>query len=132
LVTADANQIHQALLNLCLNSRDAMSEGGVLTIRTSSRPGSELRQRHPEADSESYVVVEVSDTGNGMDEETRERIFEPFFTTKESAGGSGLGLPVVYGIVRNHRGFVEVESKPEAGTTVRVSLPTERQGSEGG
>jgi two-component system cell cycle sensor histidine kinase/response regulator CckA len=131
LVMADANQIHQALLNLCVNSRDAMPEGGVLTIRTSSWPGSEVRQRHAEADSESYIVVEVSDTGHGMDDETRARVFEPFFTTKGPSGGSGLGLPVVYGIVRNHRGFVDVESKPGAGTTVRLSFPIRGGGPDG-
>jgi signal transduction histidine kinase len=124
---ADANQIHQALLNLCVNGRDAMPKGGALKIRTFSLPGKDARQRHADAAAERYVGIEVSDSGSGMDEETKSRIFEPFFTTKGSAGGSGLGLPVVYGIVRNHKGFVEVDSQLGAGASLRLFFPSERQ-----
>jgi two-component system CheB/CheR fusion protein len=123
-VSADANQLHQALLNLAVNARDAMPDGGELTIKTSTVKRDEIRQRFPAADADVYLVVELKDTGVGMSEGTRSRIFEPFFTTK-GTGGSGLGLPVAYGIVHNHRGFLEVESEAGEGTTVCFFVPAE-------
>ena len=126
-IHADPNQIHQAVLNLAVNARDAMREGGTLTLGTSVADGENLRARFPEAQEEKYVEVCVSDTGTGMDEETRRRIFEPFFTTK-GTGGQGLGLAVVYGIVNGHRGFIDVESAAGNGTTFRIYLPASDHG----
>jgi PAS domain S-box len=126
-ITADENQIEQALLNLCVNARDAMPEGGKLSIKTYSMDGAAL----PGCDSAKdglRVCIEVSDTGTGMDESIRKRIFEPFFTTKDVDKGTGLGLSVVYGIVQSHGGFINVESKPGAGTCFRIYLPANPYG----
>lgn len=122
-VLADANQIHQTIFNLCLNARDAMPNGGKLRVHTSIASGAKLRRVFQEATEEQYVAVTITDTGAGMDAATKARIFEPFFTTKEEGQGSGLGLAVVYGIVSNHRGFVDVETAPGRGTSFRVCLP---------
>jgi PAS domain S-box-containing protein len=115
LIEADRTQVHQTLLNLCLNARDAMPEGGLITISTScdSLPPPGKR----------FVRCTVKDTGTGMDEETQKRIFEPFFTTKEPGKGSGLGLSVAYGIMESHRGFITVESTPGHGTTFELLFP---------
>ncbi|MCR5876134.1 response regulator [Phenylobacterium sp. J426] len=110
----DPTQLETALLNLAVNARDAMPEGGRLTIRTSRRRA----ERGP-----GFIVVEVRDTGFGMTADVRERVFEPFFTTKEVGKGSGLGLSQVYGFVRQSEGEVEVESDVGAGTTFRLLLP---------
>lgn len=118
---ADANQIRQVLLNLSLNARDAMPTGGRLTFRTkiaeTARPdsGSTAKQ--------TFFVIEVADTGKGMDEAVRRRIFEPFFTTKHTGEGTGLGLAIAYGVVQNHGGFIDVESRVGKGTTFRIYLP---------
>jgi PAS domain S-box-containing protein len=122
-INADRSQIHQALLNLCVNARDAMPDGGVLTINTSMVDGTTLRNQHPDALASPYICVEVSDTGIGMTEEVRNRIFEPFYTTKEKGKGTGLGLAVVFGVVKTHKGFVEVESELGKGTTFRLHFP---------
>ncbi len=122
-IAADPNQIHLALLNLCVNARDAMPGGGTLSISTALAPGASVRERIPEAKESVYLLLEIGDTGHGMDEETRNRVFEPFFTTKGHGKGTGLGLAVVYGIVEAHRGFVDVESKPGVGTVFRIYLP---------
>jgi len=120
-VLADANQITQVLLNLCVNARDAMPDGGKLILRTKVVDGANIKnvaaQRMP------YVSVEVADSGIGMDDCIQNRIFEPFFTTKKIGEGTGLGLAMVYGMVKNHSGFVEVNSKPERGTTFAIYLP---------
>jgi PAS domain S-box-containing protein len=121
-IMADKNQIEQALLNLCVNARDAMSDGGRLSFKTQSIEGETLQGLDDTLDGH-YVCIEVSDTGVGMDESTRKRIFEPFFTTKNTGHGTGLGLSVVYGIVKNYNGFVNVESKPESGTSFRLYFP---------
>jgi signal transduction histidine kinase/ActR/RegA family two-component response regulator len=120
MIMADPNQINQALLNLCVNARDAMPNGGRLTLRTAFADAGALDQRN---DGEEAVAIEVSDSGTGIDEKVRERIFEPFFTTKDADKGTGLGLSVVYGIVKSHRGTVAVTSAPGDGSTFRIVLP---------
>ena len=126
-ITADENQIEQALLNLCVNARDAMPEGGRLIFKTQFVDGAALRGCDATVDGQ-YVCIEVSDTGTGMDEGIRKRIFEPFFTTKDVGKGTGLGLSVVYGIVQSHGGFINVESKPGAGTCFRLYFPATPSG----
>lgn len=125
LITADRSQIHQVLLNLCVNARDAMKDGGTLTLETSITPGAELTESFTGAGTQDYACIRVRDTGSGMSRQVKSHIFEPFFTTKERGKGTGLGLSVVYGVVNNHRGFVQVESEPDAGTTFIVYLPVE-------
>jgi signal transduction histidine kinase/ActR/RegA family two-component response regulator len=122
-ITADRSQIDQVLLNLCVNARDAMPNGGVITLDTSITSGAELREFFTGANAEEYTRVRVRDTGAGIPPEVKTHIFEPFFTTKERSKGTGLGLSVVYGVVNNHRGFVQVESEPGAGATFSIYLP---------
>src|SRR5262245_25039472 len=122
-VMADPNQLHQAMLNLCLNSRDAMPEGGELLLKTGTIGGVELRKHFQEAREEQYVRISVTDTGHGLDKAIKNRVFEPFFTTKSQGQGSGLGLSVVYGIVTNHRGFIDMASEVGRGTTFDIYLP---------
>ena len=121
LIRADATQMEQVLLNLSLNARDAMPEGGILTIETAvaTLGASEIAG----CEAGPYVRLTVRDTGVGMDAETRARVFEPFFTTKGAGQGTGLGLSIVNGIVRQSSGAVTVESVPGQGTTFRVFLP---------
>jgi two-component system, chemotaxis family, CheB/CheR fusion protein len=121
-VMADRNQMHQALLNLCLNARDAMPDSGTLTLKTTAWERNSLPNA-AELKAEHYVCIEVRDTGIGMDEQLLTRIFEPFFTTKGTGRGTGLGLAVVYGVVRHHNGFIQVNSKPGEGTSFRIYLP---------
>jgi PAS domain S-box-containing protein len=130
LLLADPNQIHQAVLNLCVNARDAMPDGGKLLLETATVSGADLRPRFQEAQEERYVCIRVVDTGIGMEEVTQKRIFEPFFTTKPEGQGTGLGLSVVYGIVTKHAGFVEVASTPRQGTAFRIYLPIGKGKSE--
>jgi two-component system, cell cycle sensor histidine kinase and response regulator CckA len=122
-VYADHSQIHQALLNLCVNARDAMQAGGVLSIATCLHSGTSVRKVHSDAFSDRYVCIEVNDTGIGMTAEIRSRIFEPFFTTKEKGKGTGLGLAVVFGIVQTHRGYIDAESELGHGAKFRILLP---------
>ena len=124
VVLADPGQMHQILMNLLLNARDAMGRGGTLTIETKNVDLAENYATRPsEAAAGAYAVLQVTDTGAGMSEEIRERIFEPFFTTKDSKDGSGLGLSTVYGIVKQNQGWIEVDSELEIGTTFRIFLP---------
>src|ERR1051325_1820109 len=123
LVMADANQVNQLLLNLCVNARDAMPQGGNLLLKTEIISGAELRERFEEAREQRYVRIKVCDTGVGMDAETRSRIFEPFCTTKQPGQGTGLGLSAVYGIIKNHAGIVDVTSDLNRGTTFDIYLP---------
>jgi CheY-like chemotaxis protein len=137
-VMADRGQVHQVLLNLCVNARDAMPAGGTITIRTTVVPEPAAKARFASAHGR-YVRLSVADTGTGMDDKTRRHIFDPFFTTKELGKGTGLGLSVVYGIIQAHRGMIDVESVPGEGTEFEVLLPAsderpapkERSGADG-
>ncbi len=123
-VLADSYQLDQVLMNLATNARDAMLRGGAFTIATELVWLNEsFTSAHGLGRPGNYAVISASDTGRGMDEETRQRIFEPFFTTKEVGKGTGLGLSVVYGIVQQHDGQVTVYSEPGHGTTFRIYLP---------
>ncbi|MEX1138427.1 MAG: PAS domain S-box protein [Bacteroidota bacterium] len=122
-IVADANQLHQVFLNLCVNARDAMPGTGMITIQTSMTDGLTLQERFPEARQSEYAHIRITDTGTGMDEKTRLRVFEPFFTTKGQGRGTGLGLAVVYGIVNNHHGFIDIESAIGKGTTFHLYFP---------
>ena len=129
IVQADTGQLEQVLMNLAVNARDAMPHGGTLTIETGSmtmdscflhtrgfgRPGC-------------YATIMVADTGRGMDDATRQRIFEPYFTTKELGRGTGLGLSIAFGIVKQHKGFLECQSDPEKGSTFTIYLPVSATG----
>jgi two-component system cell cycle sensor histidine kinase/response regulator CckA len=119
----DANQINQALLNLCVNARDAMPAGGNLFLRTRTISGAELSTRCHEAKAERYVWISVEDTGLGMTKEIQSRVFEPFFTTKEPGQGTGLGLSIVHGIVRSQNGFIDLTSGRGRGSTFHMFLP---------
>jgi PAS domain S-box-containing protein len=132
LITADRSQIHQVLLNLCVNARDAMKDGGTLMLETAMTPGTELMESFTGAGTQDYACIRVRDTGIGMTKQVKSHIFEPFFTTKERSKGTGLGLSVVYGVVNNHRGFVQVETEPHAGTTFTVYLPVKHSTDEPG
>lgn len=125
----DPSQLENALLNLAINSRDAMPDGGTLSIRTqnvSRRPDNE--KGAADLNDADYVSIEVSDTGAGMSPDTLEKVFEPFFTTKEVGEGTGLGLSMVYGFVKQSGGHIEIESKEGRGTTVTLYLPRSKRG----
>ncbi len=122
-VEADRSQIEQVLMNLYLNASQAMSGSGSIFLKTTNMICDEEYVRAYGVPSGKYVKVSVKDTGCGMDEEVKRRIFEPFFTTKEMSRGTGLGLASAFGIVKNHNGFIDVESRPDQGTTFNIYLP---------
>jgi len=118
-VRADQGQLEQVLINLVVNARDAMPQGGELTIRTATAD----LDAHPDLPPGPYVLLTVTDTGHGMTEEIRARVFDPFFTTKRVGEGTGLGLSMAYGIIGQHGGTMAVESQEGQGSTFTVYLP---------
>ena len=117
-ISADRHQVEQALVNLCLNARDAMPDGGTISISTERVCVSErFAERHAWATAPSYLALRVRDTGPGIRADWHTRIFEPFFTTKPPGSGTGLGLSVVYGVMQSHQGAVMVDSAPGNGAT---------------
>ena len=124
LVKADLNQFEQVIVNLVVNARDAMKDGGKITLRTRNFPAAECASvKEMAVTPTDYVLVEVVDTGHGIPADVRDKIFEPFFTTKEVGKGTGLGLSMVYGIVKQTGGYVFCESEPGSGATFRILLP---------
>jgi signal transduction histidine kinase/CheY-like chemotaxis protein len=124
LVEGDASQLDQVFMNLCINAREAMPGGGKITIETDQvLLNADFVASHPWATSGRYVLVTVTDTGSGMRREVVDRVFEPFFTTKKESGGTGLGLAVAYGVVRQHRGLLHCYSEPGVGTVFKIYLP---------
>lgn len=123
-VAGDSTQLHQVLLNLCVNARDAMPRGGTLTLAgENQRLDDQYASMNPEAKAGAYVVLSVADTGTGIPPEIRDRIFDPFFTTKETGRGTGLGLSTAVGIVKSHGGFLQVESETGRGSVFKIFLP---------
>jgi nitrogen-specific signal transduction histidine kinase len=130
-VMADSGQIEQALMNFATNSRDAMPQGGHFIIETQRAVIDDYYVKtHGYGKPGEYMLISVSDSGTGMDEKTREKIFEPFFTTKEVGKGTGLGLSMVYGIIKQHNGYINCYSEPGKGTTFKIYLPMHREAAE--
>jgi PAS domain S-box-containing protein len=123
-ILADQSQLEQVIMNLCVNARDAMPQGGRLSLVVQKLNRTEISPIPPSAPAAEYLSLSVTDTGCGMTPEVQSRIFEPFFTTKETGKGTGLGLATVYGIIQKHEGFLQVKSQPGQGTTIGVYLPT--------
>ena len=124
LCVVDASQLQNALLNLAINARDAMPRGGKLTIEVSqARLDADYAQMHPEVRTGRFVLIAVTDTGSGMSDEVRQRAFEPFFTTKPTGSGTGLGLSMVYGFVKQSGGNIQIYSELKRGTSIRIFLP---------
>jgi len=132
MILADPTQLHQVFLNLCTNANHAMQEkGGVLDVRLEDvELCADVAARYPDVKPGSYVKLTVSDTGHGMPAEVLERIYDPFFTTKAKDGGTGMGLSVVHGIVKNHGGTITVYSEPGEGATFNIFLPVDKTGAE--
>jgi signal transduction histidine kinase len=130
LVYADATNIEQVIINLTMNARDAMTKGGVITIRTENVEFDQSTASQARGYTGSFVCLSVNDTGVGIEKQSLPHIFEPFYTTKDVGKGTGLGLSVAYGIVEAHGGWIDVESVPGAGSTFRIYLPVCDAGSE--
>jgi two-component system cell cycle sensor histidine kinase/response regulator CckA len=123
-IFADRGQIEQLLMNLVTNARDAMPAGGTITIQTrSAHIDKQFIEERGYGKAGRYALLTVSDSGEGIDSETKSKIFEPFFTTKEQGKGTGLGLSMVYGIVKQNNGYIDVDSEPGRGTTFAIYLP---------
>ena len=123
-VDGDPTQLEQVIMNLCINARDAMPEGGELFISTKTIvPDTQFRASHREAHAEKYILLAVKDSGSGIDGKIMPRLFDPFFTTKEVGKGTGLGLAVVYGIIKGHEGFCEIRSSQSKGTVFNIYIP---------
>jgi signal transduction histidine kinase len=131
MIMIDAGLIYQAILNLCINARDAMPDGGKILVQTRTTSGAVLRQHFPEAGAEQYVYISVADTGVGMDEAVKSRVFESYFTTKKPGEGTGLGLSIVHNIVTEHTGFIDVTSEPGCGSTFHIYFARCRNPSTG-
>jgi signal transduction histidine kinase len=121
-IHADHGQVERVIINLCTNARDSMPEGGTITLAT-SRVRAEQAPLHSGRERDEYICLRVIDTGCGMDEATRQRIFEPFFTTKPRGKGTGLGMPVVYGLMQSHNGLIDVQSELGKGTSISLYFP---------
>jgi signal transduction histidine kinase len=128
LILADAGQLERILMNLITNSVDFMPTGGRISLSTDLVRATERPDLLPQMTTESYVCLKVADTGVGMNSSTREQVFEPFYTTKERGRGTGLGLPVVYGLMQAHHGHIDVESEPGMGTTISLFFPVPQPG----
>ena len=128
-IFADPSNVEQVIMNLALNARDAMPDGGKLTLATTRvEIDKACRARNPEAQLGSYICLAVKDTGYGMDAATVGRIFEPFFTTKDPGQGTGMGLATVYGVLKQHGGWIEVDTAPGRGTSIRAFFPLSKEG----
>lgn len=132
IVKVDANQIEQALMNICTNARDAMPSGGVLSIESHIADSNDINLLShfdgEQAHDEKYCRIIIRDTGIGMSGQTKEKIFDPFFTTKGAGAGTGLGMTITMGIIRSHNGYISIDSEPDQGTTVSLYLPIDENG----
>jgi len=127
-IEADKSQIEQVLLNLYVNAADAMADGGTLTLKTKNTTSKSIKANPYNPKPGNYILLSITDNGVGMDDNTIQRIFDPFFTTKSIGHGTGLGLASVYGIIKAHAGYIDVESKKGKGTTFFIYFPaSERQ-----
>ena len=130
IVEADPGQMEQVLFNLYVNAADAMPQGGELSLRIDFVDHNNIKGKHYTPAPGNYVMVEVADTGIGMSPDIQQRVFEPFFTTKTMGKGTGLGLASVYGIIKTHNGYIEIESQPDKGTTIHIYLPASKKNPE--
>ncbi|MCK9408449.1 MAG: PAS domain S-box protein [Bacteriovoracaceae bacterium] len=124
IIMGDGGHLHQAILNLSINARDAMPNGGIIAISARNVKGKEVLKKFSDAGDHEYVAISVKDTGSGVDDEIQQRIFEPFFSTKARGKGTGLGLAIVHGIVQLHKGFIDVNSTKGVGTTFTMYFPS--------